>query len=262
MKTDDVKPKILLWDIESSYNLLYTFSLDQKDKTIPYDNIVTERYIFCISYKWFGEKTIHTISITDYPNFKQDIHDDFFVIKDFRDILEQADAYVGHYADNFDLPMLNARILRHGLDPLPKIIGLDTCKIARKYFRLNSNKLDYLAKYLGLKGKIHNSSGLWRECFEGNRQALKDMIKYNRQDVKVLEDVFIKLIPFVKNHPVNMNMFLRGARCPNPTCGSFKLQSRGFRYTKLNKYQRFQCTDCGTWCDSREATPYQKVLVR
>lgn len=258
----DNKPKVILFDIESSHNLVMAFDL-RNDDYIPHQNIVRERHLFCISYKWLGEKKIHTISLLDDPKrFKKDHHDDFYVVNEFRKILETADAMVYHNGDRFDLPMLNARMAFHKLPPLPKIASIDTKKIAYRYFRFNSNRLDYLAQFLGYKGKMHNPSSLWLDAFAGDVEALKHMIKYCEQDIDISEYVYNALMPFVQNHKVNMNMFIEGARCPAVNCGSTELQWRGYSRTRTAKYRRFQCKDCGSWSDERKAIRDLKPEVK
>lgn len=249
----NTKPKILIWDIENSHNVVLSFDL--YPEYIPHHNIIQERYIFCVSYKWYGQKKIHTISILDDPKrFKKDIHDDYYVVSEFRKILEKADAHVAHNGNKFDLPMFNGRMLKHGLKPVPKSKSIDTLLIARRYFRLNSNKLDYLAKYLDYEGKMQNPKGLWIDCLNGNVKALKHMIKYNKQDIDILNFVFERLMPYIHNDQLNMGMFLKGARCVNATCGSRDIQWRGnFNLTRVNKYRRFQCQKCGRWSDERKA---------
>jgi hypothetical protein len=79
--------------------------------------------------------------------------------------------------------------------------------------------------------------------------AWKVMEKYNKQDVLLLEKVYDRLLPWIKSHP-NHNLF-SGHGCPN--CGSGRLQKRGFTYTTTGTFQRFQCTDCGSWSKSSKA---------
>ena len=258
--TKENKPRILLWDIESSFNAVLSFDL--YPERIPHDNILTERHIYCISYRWYGEKQTHTISILDdKKRFKKNQHDDFFVVNKFREIMEQANCQVAHYGNRFDLPMLHARMLINKLKPLPKIISLDTKALASKYFKFNSNRLDYLAKLLGHKGKLENPKDLWVKCWKGDIKAIQHMARYNRQDIDALYFVFEKLMPYVKNNALNMGMFLEGARCPNPTCGSTNIQWRGWNYTRVNRYRRFQCLTCGSWSDERRAFQKQDKSV-
>ena len=229
-------------------------SFDLFPERIPHNNILIERHIFCISYKWYGQKKIYTISITDdAKRFAKDIHDDRYVLEKFHKVMEKADAHVAHYGNKFDMKMLNGRLAINNLPPLPKIISLDTQVIARKYFKFNCNRLDYLAQLLGYEGKLANPSNLWNKCFEGDEKALDHMSKYNRKDIKILNFVFERLSPFIKNNQLNMGMFLKGARCPSPTCGSTNIEWRGYNYTRTNKFRRFICKECCGWSDERKA---------
>ncbi len=255
------KPKIIIWDIESSHNLGLFFGTGKQ--YIRPENILQERFIFCISYKWYGQKKIHTISILDNPGrFKKDIHDDYHVLKKFQKVIEKADAHVAHFGDGFDMPMLNARLIMNGLKPLPEIKSFDTCKIARRYFNFNSNKLDYLAKALGYKGKLPNPQDLWKKCFFGDKKALKHMARHNRQDIDILEFVYEKLMPFVKNYQINMSLMIREECCVNPSCGSMNIIYRGYRYTRTNVYRRFQCKKCGSWGQERQAIKGEQPPVK
>lgn len=244
-------PRILLWDVESSYNLVLSFEVGY-DKSIPYQNILTERHLYCISYKWLGEKKIHTISILDdAKRFKKDIHDDYYVVNEFRKVLEQADAQVFHYGTRFDVPMLNARLAFHKLSPVPKIATIDTKNLASRQFRFNSNRLDYLAQFLGYKGKLPNPGDLWTKCWKGDVEAIQHMAKYNRQDVEINEYVYEALVPFMRNNPLNHNQFTKELVCPS--CGGTHIQRRGTELTRTTKYNRFQCMDCGAWGKERPA---------
>jgi RNase P subunit RPR2 len=93
----------------------------------------------------------------------------------------------------------------------------------------------------------------------GDEKAWRMMKKYNCQDVKLLEKVYLKLLPWIHNHP-NMNLFNRADRPVCTNCGSHHLQSRGYSRTKTQVYRRWQCTDCGKWQRGKvnDTTPEQK----
>lgn len=250
-----MKPKILLWDIETSFNQVLTFGLYKQN--IPHTNINVERHLFCVSYKWYGDKKTHAISVLDdQKRFKADIHDDYYVISEFRKILDEADVIVAHNGDKFDLKVFNSRLIYHGLEPLPQLVKFDTYKLAKKYFNFNSNRLDYLAKFLGSKGKLDNPSHLWQDCFKGDVKAIKHMVKYNKQDVVELEFVFDKLLPHIIDNNLNAGMLLKGAHCPS--CKSTDIEWRGYNrikhnYSTVKKFRRFMCRECGSWSDERKA---------
>lgn len=235
-------PKILIWDLETGYaeSAIFSFFNDR----IPHDNLLKEWYIICGAYKWLGDTKTKAVSVLDYNN--KDTTDDYYVVKHLYEILSQADAIVHHYGDNFDIKKFNTRLIYHGFDPLPNIIQIDTYKIAKSKFKFMSNRLDYIGKYLGVGGKIHTTPGLWMRCLRGVKSAIREMVAYNKQDVNLLEAVYLKLAPFVPSK-LNFNHFYGEFEKVCPTCGDTNLQKRGFRLTRIAKWQRFQCQGCGAW---------------
>jgi DNA polymerase elongation subunit (family B) len=227
--------KILIFDIESSYNQGLFF--DVWETNIPANNITTPSHIHCIAYKWYGEKKTHVISQCEFPRFKKDIHDDTDVLKEFKKVVEQADILVGHNINRFDIRKINARLILKGLEPTPHTETIDTLQLARRYFKFNHNSLDAVAKALGYRGKLDNPKNLWIDCFFGNIKKLNQMSKYCKNDVRINEFVFTKLLPFM-NSKITKEFI-----CGNPICKSENLQLRGMRGNK----QRFQCNDCGKW---------------
>lgn len=228
--------KILLYDLETSLNKGYFF--DVWETNISPENLISEQIIHCISYRWYGSKKIHTISVLDDPKrFKKNPIDDTYVLREFRKVILQADAIVAHNGNSFDIKMLNGRILLSGNKPIPEIKSYDTYRIAKKYFKLNFNSLDYLSRKFGYKGKMNNPKGLWRACIEGNVKALEHMERYNRQDIEALTYVFEYLMPFVKM-PI-----AKDAICQNPICNSKRLLWEGERAG----FHRFSCKDCGNY---------------
>lgn len=240
------EPKILIWDIETSHTVAAIFSLYQDG--IPATNVLEEWYIICAAWKWLGESKTSAVSVLDDSRrFLVDPNDDYHVVKTLYDVLSEADAIVHHYGDNFDIKKLNTRLAYHGFGPLPPIIQIDTYKICKSKFKFLSNKLDYVGRYFKLGGKVATSPGLWLQCLQGNRKAIKEMVAYNKQDVDLLEKVYLKLAPYAPAK-LNMNHFYGDEDDPVcPKCGGAHLQSRGYRYTVLSKYRRFQCQECGSW---------------
>lgn len=77
---------------------------------------------------------------------------------------------------------------------LPNYKQFDTLKVCKSKLYLNSNRLDYIAKFLGFEGKIRTRYNLWGEvCKENNRESLKEMLDYCDEDVVQLEHVYKEL---------------------------------------------------------------------
>lgn len=238
------KPKILAWDIETSHNILASFTLyEKRGLTIPHSHILKERQILCASWSMIGDRAVHSAHVTAGGNDRE-------VVRQLHDVLSNVDAVVHHHGDFFDLRYFNARALYHGMRPIPPIIQIDTKKIAKAKFLFNSNRLDYLGQFLGVGKKIKTDGDLWLECLKGNPKAIEKMVRYNRQDVRLLKRVFAKLRPYV---PAKINYQLFGDPDACPSCGSCKTQHRGYAYTKERKYPRRQCQSCGSWFRGRKA---------
>lgn len=240
-------PKILFYDIETSLQTVAVFQLGGNDWINP-DNIIMERHLISACWQWEGEDKVHSVSLLDDPKrFKANPHDDYHVVKTIHDVLSQCDVSVAHFGDSFDLRYIKTRSLYHGLDPLPPFQTIDTKKIAKQHFYFNSNSLDYLGNYLGCGGKIHTPSGLWMKVLKGSKdveQAIKTMVVYNKRDVTLLKDVFMKLRPYIPNH-ISRELF---GKTGCPRCGSTKVQSRGVYYAQTRTYRRFQCMgSCKGW---------------
>lgn len=242
-------PRIILWDIETTQNIVAVFGLKNND-WINADNILQERYIVCASWKVLGEDKVHAVSTLDDPaRFKKNPHDDSHVVATLHKVLSEADVIVAHNGDSYDLKFTEGRMLINGLPPLPPITKIDTLKVARDRFLFNANNLNYLGKVLGCGEKVYTTPGLWLRVLNGEVAAIKEMVKYNKQDVLLLEKVFLKLQPYVANH-VNRQLYGEEG-CPR--CGSKKFQSRGFHRAVTQIYRRFQCSKCGGWWRARKS---------
>lgn len=249
------EPKILIYDIETTHNIVASFDL--RDEYTPHTNILQERYIVCACWKWLGEGKVHSVSTLDNSKlYDKDPHNDRHVIETLHEVLSEADVIVAHNGDNFDQKYVETRILFHGLKALPPVTSIDTYKVAKGRFRFNSNKLDYLGKFLGFGGKIHTDNDLWLGVLAGNKSAIKEMVTYNKRDVTLLENVFMKLRPFMPHH-INREL-LGSTGCPR--CGSTHFQSRGLQKAISRVYRRYQCQDCEGWF--RSATNEKSVTTK
>lgn len=247
----DGKPRIILFDIETNPNILTAHSLFPDNRMLPFQGIIQERFMICASWKELGSREVHSTSILEPRPAKKGT--DWTICKKLHEVLSEADAVIAHNGDKFDIPWVNTRLVYHGMKPLPPFIQIDTRKIAKQKFRFNSNRLDYLGQFLGVGRKIKTDYELWLKCLQGDAAAIRKMVEYNKQDVRLLERVYLKLRPFVE---ARLNRVLWGEPCPS--CGEGTLQARGFAVTRASRWHRFQCTSCGAW--SRK--PIRSQVVR
>lgn len=228
--------KILHLDIETAPSIAYVWSLWKQN--IAINQIVEDGYTLCWAAKWHGKKEIIFRSIQEDGMEK--------MIKDMHVLLEEADAVVHYNGTKFDIPILNQEFLLQGLLPPAPFHQIDLFKTVKKRFRFSSNKLDYVARRLGLGGKVqHMGMQLWRDCMAGHPQAWKIMKKYNIQDTKLLEKLYRYLLPWIQDHP-NHALFKDTDRPVCPNCGSHYVVKKGIETTKTMQYQRYKCNSCGT----------------
>lgn len=244
------EPRIVLWDIETVQNLVASFTLWQRGGlSLPHRNVMQERYIVTASWKLLSEPKVQSVSVLDDPKrYKRAPNDDRYVCEQLHKMLSSADVIVAHNGDDFDIRWTEGRMLFHGLDPLPPILKIDTKKIAKARFNLNSYRLDYLCRYLGLGQKMEIDPERWLEILRNDkhaRSAIKQMEAYNKVDIELLEKLFKKLQPFMPNH-VNRQLFGgRPGTCPR--CGSQGIERREFHYAQTRVYPRMRCKKCKGW---------------
>ena len=234
-------PKILIYDLETSPIIAYTWGLFKQN--IGIKQIIEPSRVICWAAKWLGEKRV--LSSTEWDDGTDSM------LMQLYGLIEEADVIVAHNNNKFDRPTMNAQFVKLGLTPPAPYKSVDTLITARQALRIASNKLDYLGEYLGLGRKIDTGGfELWRDVLDGDSVAQRLMLKYNIQDVRLLEKVYLKLRPWMKNHPNLANLgSTEDFACPN--CNSTEVQRRGFSYTQVGKYQRWACSSCGTWSRTR-----------
>jgi DNA polymerase elongation subunit (family B) len=226
--------KLLLVDIETAPNLATVWGL--WNQNIALNQLIKAGYTLCWAAKWHGDKEIM---------FESVVTGEKRMIRRIHKLLDEADAVCHYNGTKFDIPTLNKEFLLQGLRPPAPFKEIDLLRTARRKFRLASNKLDYVAKSLGLGEKAHHKGHeLWLECMAKKKDAWKTMETYNKQDVVLLEKVYDRLMPWVVGHPNRSVM--EGAECC-PKCASKSFQARGYAQTAAAVYRRYQCNDCGSW---------------
>lgn len=232
--------KILLFDIENTPLITYTWGIWEQNVI----EVKEEWYILCFAYKWLGEKETHIVALPDFKGYDKDKKSDEKLVQKLWDLFNQAEVLIAHNGDAFDIKKANARFIFHGLEPPQPYKTIDTLKIARKYFKFDSNKLDYLGQYLKLGRKLpHTGKHLWFGCMDGDRSSWDLMKRYNIQDIVLLEKVYKKLRGWATGG-VNLNL-IYGAVHNCPRCHSEHIVKSGFNYTNVTAYQTYVCRNCG-----------------
>lgn len=231
------KLKILLLDIETAPHQVYVWGM--WDQNVQLDRLIQHGRTLCWAAKWYGED--------EAIDWDWELDGSKRMIRRIHKLMSQADIIVTYNGLKFDIPTLNNEFIKVGLPPIRPNKHIDLLRTAKAQFRLASNKLSYVAEYLKLGKKIsHKGFSLWTGCLAGDRNDWDKMVEYNIGDVDLLEKVYTKLRPWVKNHP-DVRPDERTEHCDH--CGSDKVQKRGSRMTKDYAIQRLHCQECGGWSD-------------
>lgn len=232
--------KRLFFDIETSPNIVFSWNVGYK-LNIDYSNILRERAIICICYKWEGEKEVHSLTWDKDQSDKA-------MLEAFIEVLNEVDEAIAHNGNRFDLTWIRTRCLFHRIPMFPKYLSIDTLRVARSKFRFNSNRLDYIAKFLGLGSKIKTEFSLWRDILMDNSQTAMDaMVKYCREDVRLLEKIYAEL----KNHiepQQHYGMLYESNKQSCPECGGEDLKVVSTKTTPAGTVKRqYLCGGCGKY---------------
>lgn len=233
-------PKILLFDIETAPIKAYVWKLWKEN--VHLEQIINDWFCIAWSAKWlYGGYTMGDVLKPE--EIKRE--DDSRIMTSLWKLINEADIVITHNGNKFDIPRINSRFIINGLEPTKPYFSIDTCQIARKQFGFSSNKLDALATYFGIEHKLNTDFNLWKRCLEGDREALKYMLKYNMKDVDILEEVYLKLRPWIKNHPNMGNLSGQALVCSNCASDDLELLEGQYYFTAVGKYSLYKCRKCG-----------------
>lgn len=226
--------KILTIDIETRPNLAYVWGL--WDQNIGLNQIEETGTVISWAAKWHGDRKVH---------FASDHHDGHAeMVRKAWEMLDEADAVIGYNSKAFDMKHLNREFVLAGMPPPSPYIDIDLLTVVKQRFKFTSNKLQHIATELGIGSKVqHSGFDLWLACMRGDEKAWKTMKRYNMQDVVLTEQVYERLLPWIKIHP---HLGLYGGNpeaCPR--CGHSDITKRGFAHTRTSSYQIVQCKKCG-----------------
>lgn len=233
--------KRLFLDLETSPNIVMTWRIGHKI-SLDHGNLLKERAIICGCWKWEGDRRVHAV----HWDANQD---DKAALAPLIAAINEADEVIAHNGDRFDVPWVRTRALFHKLPVInPQLKTIDTLQWARRMFYFNSNRLDYIARFLGLGGKIKTEYNLWKAVvLNKDVKALRKMVRYCQHDVVLLEKVWQRLSVMVKPK-THVGVLNGGPSWSCPRTGSINVKISKTRVTATGAVQyQFQCLDDGTY---------------
>lgn len=244
-------PIIATVDIETSPYEVYTWGMWKQN--VGVEQIKEERTILSFGYKALGQKPVYMdVSGSGAKKVRQDKA----LVLALAERLNQTDIVIAQNGRAFDIHLINARMVMHDIPPYSPIRVVDTKEVAKRYFAFGHNSLAWLSKHLTDTPKDDHKEfpgmELWLECLKDNPAAWAVMRKYNLRDVLSTEKLYLKMRPWITNHP-NLGVYTgTGFSCPN--CGSTNVQKRGIVASQASRYQQYRCNNCGRW-------PRDKIML-
>lgn len=231
--------KILILDVETKPAIAYVWKA--YDENIGPDQIIDNGGVISYAGKFIGNKAIFFDAEWNHSNDAEGRRN---FLRGLWQLMSNADAIVTYNGDRFDLTKIQGEFALSRLPPMVPPTSIDVFKTIKK-LGLFMNKLAYIGPLFEVGGKVkHEGFNLWKSVMNGDPKAQHKMMKYNIQDIKLLEKLYLRIRPFIKNHPhLGENKHECGS------CGSNHVQSRGYRRTKFFRVQRIQCMECGSWSE-------------
>ena len=261
-------PKVLLLDIETSPVWTRVWGLYKQ--RIPFQNVLRDWFMLCWSAKCLGSDELIADSVTRVEALRRD---DSRISHSIWKILNEVDVVIGHNLSRFDLRKIMARFIEHGLPKPSPYRTIDTLIQSRKSFAFSAHNLDYLNSIFSLRMKKETDYQLWKDCegwkvktqFFGDdiypfepipkeiqEEALEYMLHYCKSDVKALEDLYIRLRPYITSFP-NLGLYIDDEEPMCPYCMSRDLMEEGFYTTQVSKFQSYRCLRCGALSRGRKS---------
>jgi hypothetical protein len=235
--------RILILDIETRPALVYTWGMF--NQSFGPSQVVDWGGVLCFAAKWHGD---------DKDMFYAEWKGRDRMIRAAHRLLSEADAVVGWNSQRFDTRWLHAEFQRAGMARPSPYVNVDLMRSQKRDAFMLSNKLESRRLWLGEEGKAETGGfGLWKRVMDGDREAKRLLEEYNRRDVEITEEEFNRMraggwVRGLPNHAIE-----GGHVCPS--CGSGKLQARGWQVTLTRRYKRFQCRECGSWSRAVHCEP-------
>lgn len=243
-------PRILTLDIETAPLESYTWGIWEQN--VGLEQIKTEWSILSYSAKWLDSPDV--IFACTGGRGTSLVRDDTVLMEGLWRLLNDADLVVAQNGQRFDIKKINSRLVIHGFCPYSPVRVVDTMLVAKKYFSFTSNKLGWMSRYLTQTQKSEHKKfpgfELWVECLKDNPAAWAEMRHYNSIDVISTEQLYLKQLPWISNHP-NLSAYAEAEVRMCPKCNSEDIEQTGMSTKQAGRYARFCCKQCGGWSRSK-----------
>jgi len=225
--------KVMVYDIETSRIKVDTWWTGKQ--YINHNQLRSEPTIISVAWKWLGGDKVY--SLTWDKN-----HCDKELMIKFLKEYNKASMVIGQNNNSFDNKWINTRASKHKLHITRYVKSFDIYRMAKRYFRLPSYSMAYMAKYFGLTLKqSHEGMHMWDMIEYGTdkekKEYLKKMVEYNKGDIVTTEELYLTLKTYfgaVTHKGVNNGL----PRWSCPVSGSTNVRLLKTIFTEMGTVQR------------------------
>ena len=212
----DNPAKILIYDIETP-RLRAELWWSGK-QFVNGNDVIDEPKILSISWKWYGDDTIHA------AHWDLDTQDDRMMMEEFMEHYNEADIIVGINNNRFDNRWVNLRAMKHNIPINTFARSVDIQMQCKRLFRMPSYSLKYSCEFFDVPYKKleHEGIVMWRKIQYGTPEErmeyMRKMIEYNVGDILATEALFMRLLP-VLNLQSHLGVVYGNEPYSCPLCG-------------------------------------------
>lgn len=187
-----VDDKIITYDIETSRIKVDVWSTGKQ--YINHAQTRSETTIISIAWKYIGQDKVYDLRWDEN-------HCDKKMVEEFLKHYNKASMVIGQNNNSFDNKLINTRAAKHRLFVDRYVKSFDIYRMAKRYFRLPSYSMAYMAKYFGLTLKqSHEGIHMWEMIEYGTKEEqseyLQKMVDYNKGDIVTTEELYMTLKPY------------------------------------------------------------------
>ena len=176
------QPRVLLYDLESAGVNALKSDLG---------------FMIVFGYKWLGDKRAQVLTI-DRKSLQK--FSDKKLLEKVCEVVNQADVCVTHYGSIFDKKFLQGRLMINNLPGWSHPVMRDTCMGLRAVTNFSSKRLKHAAHIMQFRHKKmeNNWPVAWFQVMRGDMKALRGLAEYCKGDVEALEELYLRLRPYIK----------------------------------------------------------------
>ena len=228
-----IDDKIMVYDIETSRAEATVWWTGKQ--YINHKQLRTEPKIISVAWKWIGEDEVQSLTWDNE-------HCDKKMLQLFLKEYNNASMVIGQNNNSFDNKWINTRAAKHKLRVDRYVKSFDIYRMAKRYFRIPSFSMAYMAKYFGLTLKqSHEGIYMWDMIEYGTpseqKEYLQKMVDYNKGDIVTTEELYMTLKPYfgsVTNNAVKQGL----PKWACPVSGSTDIKLLKTIFTEQGTVQR------------------------